>query len=89
MTWKRRGGQKVIIAPDGSDAWAPAKARPDERLIRALAPAHRWNRMLDAGKCRSIAQIAEAGKIDRSFVSRLLRLTLLAPDIQEAILEGR
>ena len=45
--------------------------------------------MLDAGKCHSIAEIAEAEKIDRSFVSRLLDLTLLAPDIQEAILEGR
>ena len=90
MTWKkRRSGQKVIIAPDGGAAWAPTKARPDETLIRALARAHRWNRMLEAGKCRSITEIAEAEKIDRSFVSRLLDLTLLAPDIQEAILEGR
>jgi hypothetical protein len=89
MTWKRRGGQKVIIAPDGGDAWAPAKARPDETLIRALARAHRWNRMLEAGRFRSIAEIAEAEKIGRSFVSRLLRLTLLAPDIQEAIIDGR
>ena len=45
--------------------------------------------MLEAGRCRSIADIANAEKIDRSFVSRLLDLTLLAPDIQEAILEGR
>jgi hypothetical protein len=89
MTWKRRGGQKVIIAPDGGDAWAPAKARPDETLLRALARAHRWNRMLEAGKCGSIAEIAAVEKINRSFVSRLLDLTLLAPDIQEAILEGR
>jgi hypothetical protein len=90
MTWKkRRSGQKVIIAPDGGDAWAPAKPRPDETLIHALVRAHRWNRMLEQGKCRSIAEIAEAEKIDRSFVSRLLDLTLLAPDIQEAILEGR
>jgi hypothetical protein len=79
----------VIIAPDGGDAWAPTKARPDETLIRALARAHRWNRMLEAGKCRSITEIAEAEKVDRSFVSRLLDLTLLAPDIQEAILEGQ
>ena len=57
-------------------------------LIRALARAHRWKRLLEAGKRRSIAEIAEAEKIGRSFVSRLLRLTLLAPDIQEAILEG-
>jgi hypothetical protein len=90
MIWKRRrSGQKVIIAPDGGDAWAPPKSRPDETLIRALARAHRWKRMLEAGKCRSTAEIAEAEKIDRSFVSRLLRLTLLAPDIQETILEGR
>jgi hypothetical protein len=89
MMWKRRGGQKVIIAPDGGDAWAPAKPRLDETLVRALARAHRWNRMLEAGRCRSIAEIAEAEKIGRSFVSRLLDLTLLAPDIQEAILEGR
>ena len=90
MTWKkRRGGQKVIIAPDGSDAWASAKPRPDETLIRALARAHRWNRMLEAGRFRSIAEIAEAEKIDRAYVSRLLDLTLLAPDIREAILEGR
>jgi hypothetical protein len=89
MTWKRRGGQKVIIAPDGSDAWAPAKSRPNETLIRALARAHRWNRMLEAGRYHSAQEIADAEKIGRSFVNRLLRLTLLAPDIQEAILEGR
>jgi hypothetical protein len=89
MTWKRRGGQKVIIAPDGGDAWAPPKSRPDETLIRALARAHRWNRMLEAGRYHSAQEIADAEKIGRSFVSRLLRLTLVAPDIQEAILEGR
>jgi hypothetical protein len=89
MTWKRRGGRKVIIAPDGGDAWAPAKPRPDETLIRALARAHRWKRMLEAGAYRSAGEIAEAEGITRSFVNRLVRLTLLAPDIQEAILDGR
>ena len=89
MQWKRRGGRKVIIAPDGGDAWAPAKPRPDETLIRALARAHRWKRMLEEGTRASVSEIAEAEKIDRSYVNRLLRLTLLAPDIQEAILDGR
>ena len=89
MTWKRRGGRKVIIAPDGGDAWAPAKPRHDETLIRALARAHRWKRMLEEGARASVSEIAEAEKIDRSYVNRLLRLTLLAPDIQEAILDGR
>ena len=89
MTWKRRGGRKVIIAPDGGDAWAPAKPRHDETLIRALARAHRWKRLLEEGAHGSVSEIAEAEKIDRSYVNRLLRLTLLAPDIQEAILDGR
>jgi hypothetical protein len=89
MAWKRHGGRKVIIAPDGGDAWAPAKPRPNDTLIRALARAHRWERMLEEGRCRSAAEIAEAEGVTRSFVNRLLRLTLLAPDIVEPILDGR
>jgi hypothetical protein len=54
-----------------------------------MARPHRSNRMLEAGRYRSAQEIADVEKIGRSFVSRLLRLTLLAPDIQEAILEGR
>ena len=88
-TFARRGGRKVIIAPGGGDAWAPAKPRPDETLIRALARAHRWRRLLEEGRFRSAGEIGEAEGVTRSFVNRLLRLTLLAPDIQEAILEGR
>jgi hypothetical protein len=89
MIWKRRGGRKVIIAPEGSDAWARARPRPDETLIRALARAHRWKRLLENGKYRSAGELAEAENIDRSFINRLLRLTLLAPDIQETIIDGR
>ena len=47
------GGRKVIIASDAGDAWAPAKPRPDDTLIRALARAHRWKRMLEEGRYRS------------------------------------
>ena len=89
MTWIRRSGRKVIIAPDGGDAWAPAKPRPDETLIRALARAHRWKQLIEDGTYRSAAEIAEAEGVTRSFVNRLLRLTLLAPDIEEAIIDGR
>src|SRR5512132_1265811 len=89
MTWRRHGGRKVIIAPGGRDAWVPAPPRPDEALIRALARAHRWKRMLEEGTYRSAAEIAEAEGVTRSFVNRLLRLTLLAPDVAEAILDGR
>ncbi|MBK8211905.1 MAG: hypothetical protein IPK78_20125 [Rhodospirillales bacterium] len=89
MTWKRRGGRKVIIAPDGGDAWAPAKARPDETLIRALARAHRWKRMLEEGTHNSSTELAEAEKVSRRYVNRIVQITLLAPDIVEAILDGR
>lgn len=89
MTWKRLGGRKAIVAPDGGDAWAPAKPRPDETLIRALARAHRWKGMLDEGRYRSAGELAEAEVVTRSFVNRLLRLTLLAPDIVEMMLDGR
>ena len=89
MTFKSHGGRKVIIAPDGGDAWAPAKPRPDETLIRALARAHRWKGMLEERRYRSAGELAEAEGVTRSFVNRLLRLTLLAPDIQEAIIDGR
>jgi hypothetical protein len=77
----------VIIAPDGRDAWAPTKPRPDETLIRVLARAHRWKRLLDRGSYRSAGELAEAEGVSRSFVNRLLRLRLLASDIQKAILE--
>ena len=83
MTWKRRGGRKVIVAPDGGDAWL------DDTLIRALARAHRWKGLLEERRARSAGELAEAESVTRSFVNRLLRLTLLAPDIVEAILEGR
>ena len=87
MIWKRHGGRKVIIAPDGGDAWAPAKPKPDDTLIRALARAHRWKRMLEEGTHASISALAEAEKINRAYLCRLLNLTLL--EITEAVLDGR
>ena len=60
---------------------ASENPRPDETLIRALARAHRWKRLIEDGTIGSAAEIAEADGVTRSFVNRLLRLTLLAPDI--------
>ena len=89
ISFTRRAGRKVIVAPDGGDAWPPVRRRPDEALIRALVRAHRWKRLLEQNKYRSVSELAEAEGVTRSFVNRLLRLTLLAPDIVEAILDGR
>jgi hypothetical protein len=88
MTWRRRGGRKVIVAPAGCDDWAPPP-RIDNTLIKALARAHRWRRMLEDGDYGTLAEMADAERISRSYVSRILRLTLLAPDIVERILDGR
>ena len=58
-------------------------------MVKALARAFRWKRMLEDGRYASISEIAAAEKIDRGYVGSILRLTLLAPDIVEAILDGR
>ena len=78
----------MIVAPDG-DPWPPSRPRPDEALIRAVVRAHRWKRLLVTKKYRSVSELAEAEGLTRSFANRSLRLTLLAPDIVEAILDGR
>ena len=88
FTIRKRGGRKLAIAADGSTL-APLRQRIDSTLIKALARAHRWNRLLESGRYVSAAELAAAEKINPSYVSRVLRLTLLAPDIVEAIIEGR
>ena len=57
--------------------------------MKALAPAFRWRKMLETGRYGTVEEIAVAEKINSSCVSRVLRLTLLAPEIVEAILDGR
>ncbi len=88
MKLRRRGGRKLIIAPDGL-ANQEAKPAFDEVLINALVRAHRWRRQIDSGEFRSGSELAAHEKITDSYVARMLTLTLLAPDITQAILEGR
>lgn len=89
MTFRKRGGRKLVIAPNGADAWAPPLARIDNTMVKALARAHRWKKLLDSGRFQTVQDLAEAEKINPSYIARVLRLTLLAPDIVEAILDGR
>ena len=89
MRFQRRGGRKRIVAPDGSEIVPTSKPQPDGTLVKALARAHRWQRMLETGEHQTLADLADAERINRSYVSRIVRLTLLAPDIVERILEGR
>ena len=89
LTIRLRGGRKVVIAPDGTEAPAVVAARIDSTLVKALARAFRWRRMLESGVVSTVGEIAVREKINKSYVSRVLRLTLLAPDIVEAIMDGR
>lgn len=81
----RRGGRKEMVLP----ADVPTQRRPDDALVKALARAFRWKRMLDSGEFATIAELAACEKITLSYLTRVLRLTLLAPDLVAAILDGR
>jgi hypothetical protein len=85
---RRRPGRKVFVTP-AADGGAPVITRADPALVKALARAFRYQRMLDGGRYVSISEIAEAEQIERGYLGSLLRLTLLAPDLVEAILDGR
>jgi hypothetical protein len=89
MRFQRRGGRKRIVAPDGSEIVPTSKPQPDGTLLKALARAWRWQRMLDEGVYTSVSEIGDAENTSKSYVSRIVRLALLSPDIIEAILAGR
>jgi hypothetical protein len=88
MRFQRRGGRKRIVAPDGSEIVATSKPQPNGTLVKALARAWRWQRMLEEGIYTSVSEIGDAENISKSYISRILRLALLSPDIIEAILAG-
>jgi hypothetical protein len=81
----KRGGRKEMQLPEG----AAHPRRKDNTLVKALARAFRWKRLLESGEYATIAELAKREGIAPSYMTRVLRLTLLAPDIVEAILDGR
>jgi hypothetical protein len=85
---QRRGGRKLIMTPEGVAAPARKPSR-DETLVKALIRAHRWRRRIEGGKAKSITDLAEHEGVTVAYVCRLLPLTCVAPDIVEAILDGR
>jgi hypothetical protein len=87
LTFRKRGGRKRVVTPDGAE-WAP-RPRVDNAMVKALARAFRWRRLLDEGVYATLVDLARAKRLPPSYVSGILRLTLLAPDIVEAILDGR
>jgi hypothetical protein len=88
MKLQRRGGRKLIITPEGVTPATP-KPRRDETLNKALVRAHRWRRSIESGRAKSITDLAEQEGVTDAYVCRLMPLTCLAPEIVEAILDGR
>jgi hypothetical protein len=88
MRLQRRGGRQLIMTPEGATAPARKPSR-DETLVKALVRAHRWRRRIENGQAKSITDLAEQENVTVAYVCRLLPLTCLAPDIVEAILDGR
>ena len=85
---RKRGGRRLVLAPDGAPV-PPLAPQVDGTLAKAIARAFRWQKMLEIGRYATIKEVAKAEKINQSYVSRVLRLTLLAPDLVEALVHGR
>jgi len=88
LTIRRRGGRKVVLSPDGQTS-RHHQSQIDNTLVKALARAFRWQRMLESGDYATIGELAAAEKIHAGYLRRILRLTLLPPRTVEAILEGQ
>jgi len=81
----KRGGRKEMQLPEG----VKQQRRTDSTLVKALARAFRWKRLLESGQFATITELAVQEGVTPSFLTRILRLTLLAPEIVTAILDGR
>lgn len=88
MTIRCQSGRKTVATPVGQDT-SPAVTTKSAPALKALARAFRYQRKLDDGRCASINEMAEVEWIERGYLGDLLRLTLLASGLVEAILDGR
>jgi hypothetical protein len=89
ITLRHQGGRKQVVTPSDAAPWIPRASRIDSTLVKAVVRAHRWRDMLESGRHATVRDLARAESINESYLSRILRLTLLAPTIIQAILEGR
>ena len=88
MKFKKRGGRREVIVAEGLSGARTSKSPTQEPLVTALARAFHWQELIDSGRYASVTELAEALGVDRSYVGRIMRLALLAPDIVEAIVRG-
>jgi hypothetical protein len=88
LSVRKQGGRKRVVVPDGAPAWSQPSTRVDSTLVKAIARAHRWKNMLESRSYASVAELAAAEQINASYLARVLRLTLLSPNLVEGVLAG-
>ncbi len=89
VNFRQWGGKKVLVGPKGQDLRTlDTETRKDEKLLKALARAYKWQKQIALGKYQNAREIEEAEKINHSYVQRVMRMMLLSPRIIEAILDG-
>lgn len=88
LTIKRRHTRKLLIAPPGQED-AKVRSSFDLPMIRTIGKAFYWQKLLDSGEVANATELARQLKLEPGWVAEVLRLTRLAPDIVQAILEGR
>lgn len=88
MQLKRRGGRKQVIVPEGLGQRPSPVQRSGNPLAIAVARALRWQELLENGTYTSMSALAEKMGVDGRYAARILDLTLLAPDIVDALLNG-
>jgi hypothetical protein len=89
ITLRHQGGRKQVVTPSDAAPWIPKVSRIDSTLVKAVVRAHRWRNLLESGRHATVRDLAKAEGINESYLSRILRLTLLAPPIIQSVLEGR
>lgn len=88
LSIKRRHRTKLIVPPEGGTG-AKATTSMDLPLLRTLGKAFYWERLIESGEVANATELARLFKLEAGWVSEVLRMTLLAPDIVRAIVEGR
>jgi hypothetical protein len=87
---RKRGGRKLVLAPDGTNVTtSPVCRHIDSAMVKTIARAFRWRAMLEQGEYATVRELATSEKISETYVGRVLRMTLLAPEIIEAVLTGK
>ncbi|MFN7308626.1 MAG: hypothetical protein ACK5TQ_18910 [Acetobacteraceae bacterium] len=89
LTIRRRPGRRTMVSLGFGGEGGRIATKADPALVKALARAFRYQKLLDEGRYASISEMAAGEKIERGYLGTMLRLTLLAPDMVEAILNGR